>query len=215
MDLQANPSAREELEALGIRSMPVTVIGDQIIRGFKPKLLSEALKLGLKVTAKDPTETLPLLERALGSVERTIRQMPDDKLDWTLPERDRPMSEFTYHIFKEAEDRSLALERGDHVSSGHEAGRAYKSFQDIADFAAGVVERYKTWASRQDAAALRRLPSGGNDHITPVERLDILTGHTIQHMRQLYWVLENFGITPEHRIPDEELPSEMVLSTLF
>ena len=36
--------AYNELLALGYRTIPVTVIGDQVIKGFDPKALSKALE---------------------------------------------------------------------------------------------------------------------------------------------------------------------------
>jgi len=204
-----------ELMALGFRSVPVTVIGGQAIRGFKPNLVSRALGLGLGVSALGLDETIPLLGRTLEAVERAARQIPDDKLNWTAPGRDRPMSEFVYHIFAEAESRSAVLETGEYSHEGHEKGRFYESFQGIADYGAGVVERYRAWASRQDVEALCLTPAGGPDNRSPGERLDVLTGHTIQHLRQIYWVLEHFDITPEGRIQDSEFPPEFVLTKLW
>jgi glutaredoxin 3 len=39
-----NPEAVQELMAMGLRSLPVIVIGDQRLRGFNPKAIDEALE---------------------------------------------------------------------------------------------------------------------------------------------------------------------------
>jgi hypothetical protein len=38
--------AYDELMALGMRSVPVTVIGDRVVKGFKPEELATALAAG-------------------------------------------------------------------------------------------------------------------------------------------------------------------------
>ena len=185
------------------------------IAGFKPNLFSEALGLGVKVKARDPVETFTILDTALGAVERAVRQMPDDKLDWRVPGRDRPMSEFAYHIFDEAHTRTRTLETGEIPPRTHEQGRLYKSFAAIADYGHGIVEEYREWVPEQDVEPLRRHTANGEDELTAVERLDLITGHTIQHLRQLYALLEQFGVTPDDRLQDDDLPSEFVLETLW
>ena len=43
-DVEEDDAAYSELMALGVRSVPVTVIGDTIVRGFDPVQLRKALK---------------------------------------------------------------------------------------------------------------------------------------------------------------------------
>ncbi len=42
-DVEEDPAALDELVALGVMSIPVTIIGDRIVRGFDEKALREAL----------------------------------------------------------------------------------------------------------------------------------------------------------------------------
>ena len=210
--------------------MPVTVIGDRAIGGFNPNQLSEALGLGVRSDPRDPAETIPLLARVLDSLERAIRQMPDDKLDWRAPDRDRPMREFTYHISRMIRSTIRGLQTGVYETPGSadEEGLTYNSFQGIAEFCGTVTEEYKAWASKQDIGALKTLqpvapdtagvPSTGAPWAagqrTGAERLDLIAGHSIQHLRQVYWVLEQFGITPKDRMADSEFPQEYVLTLI-
>ena len=43
-DVYEDPSAFAELVALGMMSIPVTIVGDRIVRGFDEKALGEALQ---------------------------------------------------------------------------------------------------------------------------------------------------------------------------
>jgi len=203
------------LRALGFRSVPVTVIGDRAVMGFNPNQISEVLQLGLTVAPRDPARTIPLLGRVLEGVQRAIRQMPDEQLDWTAPDRARPMREFAFHIFRMVQTTIQGLNTGLYPPRSDVIGRSYESFQAIADYGGTVIEEYRAWAAQQDMEALRKLPPRGADERSAIERLDLTAGHTIQHLRQLYLVLDNFGIAPKERIQDSEFPSEYVLDILW
>jgi hypothetical protein len=203
------------LRALGFRTVPVTAIGERAISGFNPNQLSEALQLGVKVAARDPAETLPLLGRVLGAVQRAVRQMPDDKLDWTAPDRDRPMREFAYHIFLMVRNTIRALSTGATPEGADTEGRSYSSFQEIAGFGGTVIDEFKEWSATPDLVTLRAPIPDGSEGRNGAERLDLVAGHSVQHMRQLYFVLEEFGVTVDDRLPDSELPPEYVLTILW
>ncbi|MFC2065701.1 DinB family protein [Chloroflexota bacterium] len=191
------------------------MIADKAIAGFNPSQLADALHLGIKGISRDPSEMIPLIERALEAVERAVRQMPDEKLNWTAPNRNRPMCEFAYHIFMVVQNIMKGFSIGIAFPEFDLTGRSYTSFQDIAEHGRTVIDQYRDWASKQDLDALRKPPLAGSDAQSGAKRLDFLVGHTIQHLRQLYALLETFGITPENRVPDSEWPSEYVLVNLW
>jgi hypothetical protein len=193
----------------------VTVVGDRTILGFNPNQLSQALEIGIDVAPRDPAETLPLLGRVLEAVERAVRQMPDDTLDWTAPDRDRPMRQFVYHIFMVSRTSMRGLAAGEYEEWSDTTGPSYGSFREIADFGRSVVDEYTAWVAQQDAQALSCLGPRGSDERSAAERLDLVTGHTVQHLRQLYFVLESFGVAPEDRLEDSEFPPEYVLTILW
>ena len=191
------------------------MVSDQAVVGFNPNRLAEVLQLEVKVAPRDPSETIFLLGRVLEAVERVVRQMPNDKLGWAVPGRERPMNEFAYHVFSQVGNIIEEMATGAAPSSSDPIGRSYTSFQDIADYGRTVVERYRDWASQQDLEALRRAPLAGPSATGKAERLDHITAHTAHHLRQLYSVLEDFSITPEKRLQDSELPPEYVLTILW
>ena len=205
------------------------MVGDKVIVGFDMKQLVEALHLDTKLHL-EPSETLPLIERALEAFEQAVRQMPNEKLEWAISMRDRSMRHFTYHVFWRVKVDMQALGTGVAPERSDAAVRSYASFQDVADFGRTVIEQYRAWASQQNPDGLHRpSPAGSKEEAqTPApdhyrnrnvaksgaERLDLLAGHTIQHLRQLYSILENFGITPENRVQDEEWPPVYVFTRL-
>ena len=210
-DIENDPGALDELRSLGFQSLPVTVISGKAVPGFNPKQLTELLQLDGKTARRDPSETIPFLERALEAVEQTVRQMPADKLNWSAPGRARPLTEIAYHIFIRVQRsmQEITTDVATPISPG--AGRFYTNFQDIADFGKTVIEQYRAWVSQADAEA----PKDESYTTRRTERLDNLAAHTTQHLRQLYFVLESSGITPENKLEDAELPPEYVLSILW
>lgn len=190
------------------------MIADKAILGFNPNEIIEALQGANKVFPLDPSETIPLIKRALEAVECAVRQMPDEKLDWSIPQRKRPMRDFTHHIFSHA--LSIIEGRGTDVPVGFEVTiSSYTSFRDIADYGKTVIEKYYAWASKQDLDTLRTPPPAGSKAKSGEERLDLVAGAIVHHLRQLYSILENFGITPKNRVQDREWPSEYILTLLW
>ena len=199
--------------------MPVTVIGDNKIAGFRPNDLSQALRLGVSVAPREPSETLPILERLIGANLRAVRQMPEDKLDYQAPDRDRPMREFGYHIFRNIQRTMQAINTGvfpmEDQATQDLPGRSFQSFEEIAAFGDEVLRDYRGWAPEQDVEVLKSPPAQGSGLRSGAEQLDLISGHTTQHLRQLYYLLESFGITPEDRLQDSDLPQEYILTLLW
>jgi hypothetical protein len=194
--------------------LPVTLIANKAIPGFNPNEIMEALESTIKTLPRGPSETIPLIERALEAVERAVRQMPDEKLDWSTPQRKRPMREFTHHIFSHV--LSIIEERGiDGPVESEVTINGYANFRDIADYGKNIIEKYRTWASKQNLAILCTPPPAESKVKSVVERLDLAAGAIIHHLRQLYSILENLGITPKNRVQDCEWPSEYVLTILW
>ncbi len=213
-DVENDPGALDELQVLGFRSMPVTVIGDKAVAGFNPNQILEALQSTTKVLPRDPSETIPIIERALEAVVHAINQMPDEKLNWHLPQRKRPMREFAFNIFGHA--LSAMGERVTDASTDAKVKiDSYTGFQDIADYSKTIARRFHASASKQDLGTLRTSQRAEIEVKSGAERLDLAAGQIIQHLRQLYSILESFGITPENRVPDSEWPPEYVLTILW
>lgn len=206
----------DELRVQGFLSVPVTVTSSQAIQGFNPDRLAEVFQLDVNVALNAPSRIVPLLGRVLKAVERVVRQMPDDKLDWAIPGRSRPLSELAYHIFARVENIMEELATGSALSRSDASGGTYASFQEIAGYGRKVTEEFCSWASQQDCREAPQTALGDEPGSTRMaERLDHVAAHSIHHLRQLYLVLEDFGITPEDRLEDSELPPEYVLSILW
>ncbi len=208
----------DELLALRVAGLPLAVIGDDVIVGYRPNELSRALGLGIRFQGPGLEETIRLLGRVPRAVERAVGDMPDDKLQWQAPGRSRSMQEFTHHILGTVRNTIRRLEDDDvpPIEDAYAAmaaqSKSYSSFKQIAAFGSEVIDEYTAWEGRQDPRELGRRWFKGQDHRTARERLDWATGHTVHHLRQLYWVLGHGGIQPTDPMPDAEFPQEYFLS---
>lgn len=84
---------------------------------------------------------------------RAIRQMPDDKLDWSIPIRKRTMREFTHHIFSHhimdlIQEKSLGIDESPEIALD-----TYASFQDIANYGRTVIDMFRSESSHKDLSA--------------------------------------------------------------
>ena len=218
-DVDRDRAAMDDLRALGLRSVPVTVVGDTRIVGFRARELAEALGLALDPKPRDPAETIPLLDRLLVAVRRAVLQLPEDRLEYSAPDRDRPMREFACHIFSAAQMTVRGISTGA-LPVLDTAGQEVSGLWDqtpgrIAELGGRVIAELRTWAADQDPDPLRSPPKDAAGDKSGAELLDIIAGHTAHHLRQLYSVLESFGIEPVDRLPDSELPPEYVLTILW
>jgi len=214
-DVENEAEAQEEVLKLGFLTLPITVIEGRAITGFNPKQLAEALHSTTKVILRDPSETLPIIARALEAVERAVRQMPDEKLDWSIPGRKRPMRVLACHIFMHARSAMSVHSATLPTTASAVDVSSYTTFKAIADYGHTIIDEYRSWVSKQDLDALRQLPPAGPNAGSVSERLDLAAGQIIQHLRQLYYILEDSGLTPIERVPDSAWPQEYVLSILW
>ena len=199
----------------------MTVIGNRAIQGFNPKELTDALNLETGAATRDPSETIPLLGKALEAVQRAVEQLPNDKLEWAAAGRDRSLRDLTHHVFLRVRHTMLGIKTGVYPPEPKAAARARTNFQSIADFGAEVVRDYWDWARKQNVGTFPALWAYPSDESkdeanqffrgSAAERLDLLVGHTVQHLRQIYWVLEQFGIKAKDPMPDSAFPPEYVL----
>jgi glutaredoxin 3 len=211
-NIETDKEALNELLKLGYRTTPVTLIGDKAIAGYEPNQILAVLQQGTSLEVIDPSIISSLLLQAIEAVEGAIRQMPDKWLDWSVPERNRTMREFTYHIFSHVL-MAMASQPSNHfLEPASSIISVYTSFQQIADYGKTIIDQYRDWMLKQDFNALPKSLSEGNSE---AKRLDVATGAVIQHLRQLYCILDRLDITDKSRIQDSKWPAEYVLSILW
>lgn len=222
-DIEADPAAAAEVQAMGLRMIPVIAIdGKEPLVGFNPEKLRAALGIRQQAQAVRPRDVLAAHDRVLDAIQRAVRQIPDERLMMKTPDRDRTLQEHVWHIFRFAE---LALLKGQRT------GRFYLP-NAMGSFAAEAAEfpTSESIARYGDGtrAALRdqffSAPDDAFDQVIdtyagPMRLADMapwVANHSSHHLRQIYDLMRRLlGITPEAPLAVESMPEISVLEKLW
>ena len=164
-----------------------------------------------------PSELGRRLDRILGATERLIAEVPDSRMDFRPPQRDRTLRDLAYHVFR------LSLAFADGMDLGRlpcewleaQAPTDLHDGRAIARYGALVRGRLAGWfegaAPREFERAIDVFdgPQSGHD------LLDRTTGHAAQHLRQLHVLLEALGLPPRAPLPTEDFEGLPLPSSLW
>lgn len=200
-------SGFEELQALGVRLVPIVARGMDWANGavFRDVARVAGFEWGGH-TMLPPAEMMVRLNGILDGARRFAAQLPENVLETLLPDRPRTYGELAYHIFNIPE---VFLDRVE-----HDAPYTYEALlsnmppeletkDDLLDFADGIVERLNAWWERDGKTTDFTQP--GKVYYGDVSLHEVLERtcwHSGQHTRQLMLVLEKLGIQPNDALDD-------------
>jgi len=191
-----------ELEALGIRSVPIVRRGDDWANG---QVLRDVARVaGVAWGGAEMLSAPELAARLIGiqaAAQQLFAQIPNDKLARLLPHRPRSYAQLAYHIFNiadaflEHEAQSLPLKEGayDRVPPPEMDTKA-----KILAYGHDVLNRFGIWwegPGRSTDFSRKALVYYGT--VTLHEFLERTTWHSGQHVRQLVMVLDMISIEPD------------------
>jgi hypothetical protein len=190
------PEYKAELLALGFEFIPVVVIRGRAFAAFPEDLLRR--EVGLPPRPSRSGTAHQTIESAVSSLRillGVVRHIPDEY--WglrLLPDRDRSLGQWVWHIFEiplefmnACERRTLRVEDIQRtVERKYWAQeREFLTFEAIAKYGANAVDRVENWASNR----LDHVIDGTIDSIwgsiTTVDLLDQLDRHSAVHLRQV------------------------------
>jgi hypothetical protein len=143
------------------------------------------------------------LDVILARAEALVRRIPDERMDWVPPERDRSLRDLGYHVFRLALAFIDAMDQGD-FPEGWLQEKAPPGMQEsraVANYGALVRGRLAGWFQGADAAEYARVirvyygPQGAHD------LLERTTWHAAQHLRQLHVLAERIGVSAPAPLP--------------
>lgn len=85
VNLMDNPVAQAEMQARGIRALPVITVGDRHVLGFDLDQIDAALGLKKGATDIPAAELVRRAGRLLAAAQRFVRQLPKTKYDTPIP----------------------------------------------------------------------------------------------------------------------------------
>lgn len=209
INIAADPDGLAQLQALGVRTVPVVAKGNDYVMGLSLRDVGAFLGLEDQGAGMLPAEELiQRLDWILAAAQRYLRQLPDSQMLAQLPGRPRSYRDLTYHLFQITR-AFLGLASGQELTYeklGESPGDDLLTFADIADDGE---------ATRQDLLAWWESTGAEMDFEMEVatyygpqslhETLERTAWHTGQHARQLLFILEGLDIAPDGPIGDREL----------
>ena len=207
--MENDPGARSEFEALGLRNVPVTVVGEKRVVGFNRDELSRIFDLASAAARGlvDPV-FFSTLDKMLEAVIRAARQVPSSHFNWTTPDRNRLLKVFCYHILADPNHVLDAISSQKYDGSfkltyaGDSAG--FGDMEMLARFGEKTRARLRQASSGLSAAELERPIQGYAGRTNGHELLGLVLSHAAHHLRQLYAMLRMIGIEPAEPLAEPE-----------
>jgi hypothetical protein len=215
--------AARELDALGLRVLPVTVIDDvQTIVGFEPVALKKALAIGAEVPRElSASELLEKYRNIYHAAKRAVLQMPNDQLDWKTPQKERrgqTLRQIAWHLFDRpdvcmdaAKSKQFSFEM---IHQYERLAENYRSTQDIADYADEILARLEKFLSTEPHQ-LDVVVQAYFGPRTVGQLLNLTLSGTVLRLKQTYHFMRAVGVEPQYILCDEDFSGVMIPKKLF
>ena len=205
INVHAEPAAREQLLALGARSVPVVARGDEFVAAQDLDELARFLGVA------EPREKLPTaalaakLQLILAATDRYLAQLPNELAGHQL-RKDRTVLDLAYHVFVIVTG-FLDAARGGTLTEGYFYQTAAPGMMaaDVRRFGDAVRADFASWWAAQAPDALPDQVATYYGAQSLPAFLERTCWHAAQHCRQLMLVLELNDIMPDGPLGDAEL----------
>jgi hypothetical protein len=205
VDVEAHPERNGDLKRLGIPKVPATITGDdRFVHGWNPQALAELVGVRYDDGGRlSPDELARRLDLVLAAAQRAIRQVPREHLGMKGPGRDRSVRDLAFHIFRLSlgfrEAREQGLFTQDMLNPTPPPG--VETGDDVARYGDTVRQRLTEYYAKPGWCDGDTNTYYGTH--TTHEFMERTTWHAAQHLRQIYWLLERVGVTPDARLTDD------------
>lgn len=204
-DVEAEPERKKDLEPFGVARVPATIFDGRVVHGWNPRALAELV--GVPWRERDPLPPAELarrLDRVLDATQRAMRQIPAEHLGMKKPGRDRSVHQLGYHVFR------LSAGFVDTRVQGHLGANVYEE-RAPAEMADGAAVAAYGATVRARIAAYAEQPGWCDGSVstyygpqTAHDFMERTTWHAAQHLRQIYWFLDQMGVAPDRPLTDAD-----------
>lgn len=218
-DLDNDPKAAEELNALGLKATPVTVVGDRAVVGFDVPALKEAFGIRGEVGGDlSAAEMLKKCRVVYEGAKRAILQIPDEQLEWVCPETGWTLRQLSWHLFVRTDACMQAVRSGHYTHEmlvqADNLANNYRTTQEIVEYANGMTARLEDFLINQ-THLLEKVVETYFTPRTGGSLLNLLLGQAVFHLKQIYHYLKVLGIEADRPLGEEEFSGISVPKTLF
>ncbi len=197
-DVEAQPERKADLEAVGVKRVPATIVGDRVVHGWNPRALAELVRARYREAKKlHPAELAERLDTVLAAAQRAIRQVPREHLGMKKPGRDRTVRQLGFHVFRVAASFVDTREQGHLTADWFEENAP----PEMAD--GDAVARYGEAVRRRLDACYAR-PGWCDGEVSTYygpqsapEFMERTAWHAAQHLRQIYWFLDEMNVVKD------------------
>ena len=205
IDIEVQPEAMETLQGHGIARVPAVIIGARAVHGWNPAAVA-----GLVGVTYDDAVVLPLpelkarLDTILRAAQRATMQVPAPQMHMQTPGRNRSVYQLAYHLFRVGQAYRDAMEQSYLPEAWFEEQPPpdMTDMADIAQYGERVRNQLHNWWERSEAFDGTVQTYYGPQLATALFQRTVW--HTAQHLRQLYELLDQMGVTPEKPLTAED-----------
>lgn len=208
---------------MGLRMIPVIAVeGKEPLVGFNPEKLRAVLGIKQPAQALPPRQVLAAHDQVLAAIQRAVRQIPDTRLMFKTPDRDRSLQEHVWHIFRFAE---LALLEGARTGTFHLPNAMGSFATEASEFPTSEsIARYGDGTRSALRERFFDAPDSAFEQVVetyagPMRLADMVpwvTSHSSHHLRQIYDLMRRLlDITPDEPLAVEAMPEVTVLEKLW
>ena len=199
-DIEKDPTAFEELQALGLMSVPVVAKGDNFVVGWNPTKVGELLGFEVQEVSTTPEHMLSTIRTLVDATIRAVAQIPHEMLTWKSPDRDRPLRQLVHHLFRNYE---LGVDAD--ILGEFPARTTWRMTRDVPTFDSSqrlvrygemVKAKFNAWYEVVDPRAFEKTIDADVGPRTLMQVLERTRLHSAFHLRQVYAFLEAGGVEP-------------------
>lgn len=205
-DVEAEPARRADLERFGVMRVPATIVGDRVVHGWNPQALAALVGVPYHAARKlTPDQLAERMDTVLAATQRAIRQVPREHLGMKYPGRDRTVRQLGFHVFRVAASFADTREQG-HLDGAWFEENAPATMADgaaVARHGEAVRERLRAYFSRPGWCDGEVSTYYGPQ--SAPEFMERTTWHCAQHLRQIYWFLDQIGVEKDAPLTDADL----------
>jgi hypothetical protein len=185
-----------ELQALGLRSVPILSRGAAYTFGQSTKQIVEFLGLDEKSgPALSPDELYGRLDKFMTAALALLPLMPAERLHVHVPGRPRSYRSLAFHLFRVVQ-AFLDAEQGITLVQAmfREEPAEDADIASIVAYGTEIRQRFRDWWKDGDTGAARALSTYYGPQSLH-ELLERTTWHSGQHVRQWMMLLDREGVT--------------------
>ena len=186
--------------------VPAVVVGDRAVHGWNPAGYAELVGVDYRPAVKlSPKVLAERLDRILATTEALVREIPDERMEWTPPERNRPLADLGFHVFRLSLGFVEGVDRATFPATVHTetAPADLRTGDAVARYGALVRARLSGWFAGAGGDEFTQIVETYWGPVVAHDLLERTTWHAAQHMRQLYILAARIDVKPPTPEPTE------------